>query len=213
MRKFTFIIIGLILSAWAVFYFIFQKSHSSKSNFNLGLAQKLGQIHNTDQALRRDFDSLRTAAGDTSMEFKQRVQQLRVTDSINRTIVTNILDSCGWLGYDVLGQEGADALFLVIQHSDCNTMNKYLPLLRKGVKDGKAPIYNLALMEDRVLICNGQKQKYGTQLTYDDRSKKYRPMPIENIKILDSLRSQVGLPPLNEYLQRWGITSDTLTNK
>lgn len=213
MRKFTIVIIGLILGVCVFFYFIFGRSQPSTSNFNLGLAQKLGRLHYKDQALRRDFDSLRTAAGDTSWEFKRRVQQMRVTDSINRIAVTRILDSCGWLGSEEVGPDGSNTLFLVIQHSDCNTMNKYLPLLRKAVKDGKAPAHNLALMEDRVLICNGQKQKYGSQLTYDDKSGKYVVSPIDNLAIVDSLRKQVDLPPLSDYLGRWGIKWDTLKYK
>jgi len=213
MRKFTFVIIGMILGVWIIFYLIFDKSHSTPSNFNLSLAHKLGRIHFTDQELRRDFDSLKIAAGVSSMAFKRRVQEMRVTDSTNRVVVTRILDSCGWLGFEDVGPDGSNALFLVIQHSDCQTLNKYLPVLRKGVKDGKAPAYNLALMEDRVLICNGQKQKYGSQLSYDEKLSKYVLLPIENFEIVDSLRKRVDLPPIEEYLARWGINSDTLAYK
>lgn len=210
MNKIALISIGLFLAAALCFYLVFKNSKASTSNFNLPLAQKLGRIHFYDQALRRDLDSLRIAAGDSSNEFLTRLQELKVNDSLNRLVVTNILDSCGWLGSNEVGPDGSSALFLVIQHSDCQTMIKYLPLFNKAVKDGKAPAYNLALMEDRVLLCNGQKQKYGSQLTFDDKSGRYTLSPIDNLEIVDSLRIEKGLPPLAEYLARWGINLDSL---
>jgi hypothetical protein len=41
-------------------------------------------------------------------------------------------------------------LFLVIQHSDSTTQEKYLPLLKQAVKDNRAFGHDLALLEDRV---------------------------------------------------------------
>jgi hypothetical protein len=67
------------------------------------------------------------------------------------------LDKYGWLGADVVGGQGNSTLFLVIQHSDQATQEKYLPMMREAVKNGKAQGSSLALLEDRAAL--GQRQK------------------------------------------------------
>lgn len=75
------------------------------------------------------------------------------------------LDERGWLGPDVIGQTGNSTLFLVIQHADLVTQEKYLPMMREAVTKGNAKGSSLALLEDRVLIRNGKQQRYGSQGT------------------------------------------------
>ncbi len=71
-------------------------------------------------------------------------------DSINLIKIKKILDERGWLGADIIGNQGNSTLFLVIQHSDIETQEKYLPMMREAVKKGNANSSSLALLEDRV---------------------------------------------------------------
>ena len=59
-------------------------------------------------------------------------------DSINLIKVMKILDERGWLGKNVVGTQGNQTLFLVIQHADLEYQQKYLPMMREAVKDGNA---------------------------------------------------------------------------
>ena len=59
---------------------------------------------------------------------------------------------------------------------------------------------NVAMLEDRILVSTGKKQKYGTQLYYmeEDGVQKRVLSPIEDVEHVDELRHSVGLPPLRE---------------
>jgi hypothetical protein len=67
------------------------------------------------------------------------------------------LDKYGWLGADVVGARGSITLFLVIQHANLKTQQKYLPLVKEAEKNGKIQGTNLAFLEDRIAIGEGKK--------------------------------------------------------
>lgn len=96
-------------------------------------------------------------------------------------------------------------LFLVIQHSNLSTQEKYLPMLRDAVKQRKAEGANLALLEDRVAIRRGERQIYGSQVNYDMETHKYYLLPLEDPENVNRRRNSVGLGQLEDYLSRWGI--------
>jgi hypothetical protein len=212
MKKTFVFIVFLICSILAFSYFSFKQA-GAPSVLNLPLAQKLGQIHQKDQEFRRNLDSIRTIQGDTSAEFLARLDLLRGIDSSNLAEVSRILDSSGFLGSEVVGTEGSDALFLVIQHSDLATQEKYLPVFRKAVEKNQMCSANLALLEDRVLVGKGQPQIYGSQIGYDNSTGRYFLLPLRNAQAVDSLRRQVDLEPLSNYLAHWDIKWDTTAKK
>ena len=99
--------------------------------------------------------------GVDSKELKAHWKMISEKDSINLIKVKTILDTRGWLGEDVVGEQGNTTLFLVIQHSDIKTQEHYLPMMRQAVKNGKAKGSSLALLEDRVALRQGRMQIYG----------------------------------------------------
>ncbi len=119
--------------------------------------------------------------------------------------VTNIIDKNGWLGVDIVGHLGNMTLFLVIQHADINVQEKYLPIMRQAVLDGKAEARALAFLEDRHLLRHGKKQFYGSQVDYDKKTGKPILAPIEDEPNVNNRRISIGLEPLEEYLKQWGI--------
>ncbi|MBL7934058.1 MAG: hypothetical protein JNL60_19295 [Bacteroidia bacterium] len=130
------------------------------------------------------------------------------TDSTNLLAVKQILDTYGWLGPEVIGPNGGTTLFLVIQHSDQATQEKYLPIMRQAVKEGKAEITDLALLEDRVLIGQGKKQIYGSQLIYDQKTNAYALQPLDDPDHVDERRHAIGLGSLTDYLASFGLKWD-----
>jgi len=117
-------------------------------------------------------------------------------------IVTKIIDKYGWLGSDVIGFKGNQVLFLVIQHADLITQEKYLPIIQRAAKEGKTLLSNLAILEDRVALRQGKRQIYGSQILLDPKTGNKYVQPIEDLENVDKRRSEVGLPTMNEYLQQ-----------
>ena len=58
---------------------------------------------------------------------------------------------------------------------------------------------NVASLTDRVLLAEGTKQRYGTQVTVVDG--KWTPRPLEDEAHVDKRRAAAGLSPLAEYLK------------
>ena len=168
------------------------------------LMLQLDSIQVEDQKYRLMFDSVQVKHGLNSKEMNALVKRMNTADSINLIKVRRILDEHGWLGQEQIGVQRNGTLFLVIQHSDLPTQEKYLPLMRQAVQDGKAQANQLALLEDRVALRQGKKQIYGSQII-QDMNGNYSISPIEDEANVNKRRAAVGLQPLEEYVKRWGI--------
>jgi hypothetical protein len=57
----------------------------------------------------------------------------------------------------------------------------------------------MALLTDRVLVHDGQKQRYGSQ--FDVKDGKLVAQPVEDLSHLDARRASLGLPPMAEYVK------------
>ncbi|MBK9419532.1 MAG: hypothetical protein IPN44_00595 [Flavobacteriales bacterium] len=127
--------------------------------------------------------------------------------------MTRILDERGWLGADIIGGKGNATLFLVIQHADQATQERYLPMMREAVAKGNAEGSSLALLEDRVALGQGKRQIYGSQIGRDNDTGEYFILPLEDPDKVDERRGQVGLDPLAEYPGNWDLTWDPVKYK
>jgi hypothetical protein len=182
-----------------------QNKEKAEANLDKPLASRLDSIHVEDQKYRLMIEDIEKKYGWESAEMKNLWKVMRGKDSVNLIKVTAILDKYGWLGPDVVGQQGSGTLFLVIQHSDQKTQEKYLPMMREAVKNGKAYAGNLALLEDRVALGQGKKQIYGSQIHRDPETGKYFVAPIEDEINVNKRRAAVGLEPLEDYVKHWNI--------
>lgn len=185
-----------------------------EAHYNKTLVAILDTIFTDDQKYRLQFDSIGEKYGLESKEtdsiendpaFKEK---LRKTDSINTVKITAMIDQYGWLGAAVVGESGNSTLWAVIQHSDLETQEKYLPKMREAVKNGNARADQLALLEDRVALKEGRRQIYGSQLAMHPITKKTYVCPLEDPDNVDARRAKVGLPPMQEYLEPAGIKWD-----
>ena len=97
---------------------------------------------------------------------------------------------------------------MVIQHSDQATQEKYLPIMKAAVKNGKAKANCLALLEDRIALRQGKKQVYGSQILWSKENNKYFIFPLDDPDNVDKRRAEVGLQPLSDYVSYWNIKWD-----
>ena len=130
------------------------------------------------------------------------LMELAEVDHVNRAWLKEVVDKTGWPGASRVGPDGAHAAWLLVQHADADRpfQKRCLELLRAAVAAGEAEGKDLAYLTDRVLVGEGKKQVYGTQLT--TAGGKLVPSPIEDEAAVDARRKAVGLGPLAEYLDR-----------
>jgi len=185
-----------------------QNKEKAEANLNKPLVAILDTIYIEDQKYRKQIDEIEEKYGWESKEMKAHWKIINEKDSINLIKVKAILDQYGWLGSDVVGGQGNSTLFLVIQHSDLATQEKYLPMMREAVKKGKAQGSSLALLEDRVALGQGKRQIYGSQIGRDPATQIYYVSPLEDPDNVDKRRAEVGLGPLSDYVSRWQIKWD-----
>ena len=185
-----------------------QNKDKAEANLNKPLVAILDSIYVEDQTYRKQIDGIEKKYGWESKEMKDHWKIINEKDSINLIKVKSILDKYGWLGADVVGGQGNSTLFLVIQHSDQATQEKYLPMMREAVKNGKAQGSSLALLEDRVALGQGKRQIYGSQIGRDSETQIYYVSPLEDPENVDKRRAEVGLGPLSDYVRRWHIKWD-----
>ncbi|HAS39930.1 MAG TPA: hypothetical protein DCS93_05595 [Microscillaceae bacterium] len=126
------------------------------------LRNQLEAIYKTDQGVRKDFMKV-FKKGPKDPAYKKLIKQMKQVDEKNLRQVTALLDKYGWLPYSKVGEMAGNAQFLVIQHANLKMMQKYLPQMKKMAAKNEASKYNVALMEDRVLMNLGKKQIYGSQ--------------------------------------------------
>ena len=108
----------------------------------------------------------------------------------------------GWPGVTLVGKDGANAAWLIVQHADHDVafQRKCLDLMEAAVKTGDASKTDFAYLTDRVLVNEGRRQIYGTQ-TERGPDGRYRPSPVEDEKNLDRRRRSVGLMSEQKYLR------------
>lgn len=167
------------------------------------LSTKLEEVIQSDQKYRVLIDSSSKKFGISSPQVKELFSLISETDSLNLIIVKELIDSMGWPGFNQVGINGSVAVFLVIQHADLKTQEKYLPLFIQSARKGEALWQNYALLVDRILYFKGEKQLYGTQIIkYDDKSEF---VPIFDEPNVNFRRKLVGFPPIENEAKRYGI--------
>lgn len=80
--------------------------------------------------------------------------------------------------------------------------------MRDADKNGNALASDLALLEDRTALGQGEKKIYGSQIEMDSITGIYYVSPIIDSENVDKRRAKVGLQPLAEYISYWGLIWD-----
>jgi len=125
-------------------------------------------------------------------------------DSSNLAAVEALISKYGWMGKSKIGSRANYTLWLVIQHADLATQEKYLPMLEKSVADSESRASDLAYLKDRVLMREGKNQIYGSQVV-PAKNGLQEFWPIEDEVNVNKRRAEVGLEPIEEYAKYFGI--------
>ena len=128
----------------------------------------------------------------------------RFRDSVRTNIkirVEKMFDKYGFLGYDKIGKEGSIHFWLLVQHSDKypEFQKRVLKAMNKEVKKGNASPSNYAYLYDRVKVKAGEKQMFGTQVSYDSAGHPFPAIGLVDSANVDKFRKAYGLEPLKDY--------------
>lgn len=124
-------------------------------------------------------------------------------DAANSQRVSEILDEFGWPGWSLVGEDGAEAAWVLIQHADLRPelQKRGLALLEAAVAAGDASPGDLAYLTDRVLVAEGKPQLYGTQVSVEGDGTVLPRTPIHDPENVDARREEMGLSPLADYYE------------
>jgi GNAT superfamily N-acetyltransferase len=127
------------------------------------------------------------------LTVEERIEHARV-DIGHADRLREIVAEHGWPGVSLVGEEGADAAWLIAQHADrqLDLQRELLPLLAHAARIGEAKPSHLAYLTDRVRMNEGRPQVYGTQIADAAGT----PWPIEDPDGVDERRRALGLGPL-----------------
>jgi hypothetical protein len=126
-------------------------------------------------------------------------REMAAIDSSNTLWLREVVARHGWPDRDVVGEDGASAAFLLVQHADHDTAFQaaMLPAIDAAFRRGQATGQSVALLTDRLAVARHEPQVYGSQTTMTDGRITFEP--IADSAGVDARRARMGLPSLNEY--------------
>jgi hypothetical protein len=102
-------------------------------------------------------------------ELEKFTAKVKATDEENTKWLQGVVDKHGWPTNTLVGTDGANAAWLLVQHADRDPkfQRRCLDLMAM-LPAGEVSQSNLAYLTDRVLLAEGKKRRYGTQVTVVD---------------------------------------------
>jgi hypothetical protein len=195
-RYATLALIALLLSLST---YVLPASVTPREATTTDLRSQLLELGRKDQEIRdRQWPALLESP---SPEFLAMAAEMSRIDADNLRALEQIIAKHGWPRSQDVGAEASDVAWLILQHSPSEIQEKYFPLLQAAVTTGSIRADHVAMLEDRILVSQKKRQKYGTQVVTDANGEP-EVYPVENPAELATLRESVGMPPMAEYLRR-----------
>ena len=124
------------------------EDYARKNKLDLNLVKLIQAIELADQKFRTSKDM----GKQKPLDLKNQKQ----IDSLYHNYRT-------YLGKSLVGEKLAGTMFLVIQHSNLEMMEKYLPVIQKAVQEKEIPLSALKMLIDRVYGLKYGYQVFGSQ--------------------------------------------------
>ncbi|WP_155807238.1 hypothetical protein [Gillisia marina] len=108
------------------------------------------------------------------------------------------------MGYNEIGEEESHKFWITIQHADNDVefQQKILKELKKEISKDNASKANYAMLEDRVNINLNKKQRFGTQVTYNNYGQAIPKNGLIDSTNIEKIRKEFNLPSFKEYYNR-----------
>ena len=119
-------------------------------------------------------------------------------DRRHRPEIDRIHEQYGWLKASVAGKDAAHMFWVLVQHQDVELQRRLLPEMERAVSEREASRADYALLYDRVMVGEGQLQRWGSQTKCVDG--KAVLDPVEDPEGLDDRRRGLFMQPVEQYL-------------
>jgi len=122
-------------------------------------------------------------------------EAMKAIDQKTTARMKEIIAKHGWPGKKLVGDDGANAAWLLVQHADLDVafQKECLALLEKALAAKDVDAQNYAYLYDRVAVAEKRPQRWGTQ--FRDGA----PQPIEDEANVDARRKAIGLGTMEQY--------------
>ena len=146
-----------------------------------------------DQFLRLNLDR-------STPDDRVAWQRIGIVDRSNTQRMRVVIAQYGWPTRAMVGDDGAAAAWLLVQHADQDPafQQRCLALI-EAQPAGEVSGESRALLTDRVLLARGAKQRFGSQFEGNCTSG-FTIQPLEEPDKVDERRASYGLPSLAAYV-------------
>lgn len=169
-------------------------------------------LREQDERYRYDLERLIAQEGATSAAV---VQALEVQDSLdqdNRIRFEALLKAKGFPSLTKTGLVGSQTGLIILQRAPVAMRLKWKPSLDSLLAKEEIRRPDYAVFVDNLLISQKKSQRYGTQVRPDVNGI-IRLHPVENPNKVDSLRLDMNLGSLADYLSKLGVANPYANTK
>lgn len=173
-------------------------------NYNFQLRKQLEEIQRFDQLVRTEH-RLPNGTDCAGKSYYWPGMTWSQVDSVNQVRVAAIIGQVGdYPGPEMVGDQ-CHTVWLVIQHAPLEFQDRYFSLVERATDEGKIGLGDWAYLVDRRNMNRGIKQIYGSQMRLKEDKTTYEIYPLEDPFHLNERRAAVGLVPIEQYIEHWGI--------
>lgn len=192
------------MKGFTLFFTLITFSTFPQKPLNGNLISRLDSLKKVDQFWRNELTKLQNGeAVSTNLTLDQIIAKSAQVDSSNYFELKKIIEQFGFPGFDLVGKEGSGGFWILMQHQDQHPDFQILvlDLMENEVKKENASKVNFAYLTDRVKVNTQQQQVYGTQMELNEDETSYQPKKCIDPKNLNQRRLEMGLPPIEEYIE------------
>ena len=163
---------------------------------NTELKERLVRMVEEDRRVRAEL----AATGELFQGYAPRMAEVHLRNAME---LEAMIAQFGWPGKSLVGEEGANAAWFILQHAigSPDLQRRCLPLLKAAVAAQEAEPAHVAYLEDRICYYERRLQRYGTQFDWDENGR-MMPWKIEDPERVEELRRSVGLDSLSEKIEQ-----------
>lgn len=127
--------------------------------------------------------------------------EMEAVHNANADLLAQAFEVMGWPGRHRLGDDGAAAAFIILQHAigRPELQRRGLALMLEAIPQGQANALDAAYLSDRIAVYEGRAQTFGTQFDWDANGQ-LSPAPTRDLDTLEERRASVGLPPMSDTI-------------
>lgn len=163
-------------------------------------------LYLNDQLTRKNYSMAKDRKLDNIDSF---VNKFIKTDSFNMLKFNQLFLNYNLDSFLALGKFPTKVLFYLIVHNKLEYQIKYYPLLDSLTQKGYLAKYDLALLEDVMLLNSGSPQKYGLKLGYLNENQYYY-QPVLSVDSVNYYRKTMGIKPHQDTAYLFELNQDTI---